>query len=158
MIHWEICKKSKFYHTNKWYVRNPSAALENETHKLLRDFEIQTDHLISARRLDLVKINNKRELAKRCYPGCQLSTIERKRKEGKWLDLARELKNTVEHESDNYTDRNSCSWYRHEWINTRTGELGNNKTSGDRTKALLRSLRLLKRVLGTWGDLRSLKL
>ena len=32
-------------------------------HELLLDFEIQTDHIISARRPDLIIINKKRELA-----------------------------------------------------------------------------------------------
>ena len=37
---------------------------ENETHKLLWDFETQANHLISARRPDLMIINKKkRELA-----------------------------------------------------------------------------------------------
>ena len=49
---WELCKKLKFDHTNKWHMHNPESVLENETHKLLRGFEIQTDHLISARRTD----------------------------------------------------------------------------------------------------------
>ena len=65
VIHWELCKKFKFDPTNKWYVHNPAAVLENDTHKLLWDFDIQTDHLISARRPDLIVINyKKRELAK----------------------------------------------------------------------------------------------
>ena len=58
-------KKFKFDHTNKWYMHNLASVLENDTHKLLRDFDIQTDHLISAKRLDLIIINNKkREFAK----------------------------------------------------------------------------------------------
>ena len=36
----------------------PTTVLENDTHKLLWDFDIQTDHLISARRLNLIIINN----------------------------------------------------------------------------------------------------
>ena len=36
--------------------------LENEVYKINRDFEIQTDHLILARRPDLVLIHEKREL------------------------------------------------------------------------------------------------
>ena len=79
MIHWEMCKQFKFGHTNKWYVHNPAPALENDTHKLLWDFDIHTDHLISARRLDLTIINKKREL-KECE------------KKDKYLGLARELK------------------------------------------------------------------
>ncbi len=55
VIHCEMCKKFKFDHTNKWYMRNPAVVLENDTHKLLRDFDIHTDHLISTRRQDLIK-------------------------------------------------------------------------------------------------------
>ena len=60
VIHWEMCKKLKFDHTNKWYMQNPQSVLENETHKLLWDFEIQTDHQISARPLDLIIINKQK--------------------------------------------------------------------------------------------------
>ena len=37
-------------------MHNPAAVLENETHKLQWDFNIQTDHLISERRPDLIII------------------------------------------------------------------------------------------------------
>ena len=46
VIHWEMCKKFKFDHTNKWYMHNPAPVVENDTHKLLWDFNVQTDHLI----------------------------------------------------------------------------------------------------------------
>ena len=59
IIHWELCKKFKFDQTNKWYMHNPESVPNNETYKLLCDFEIQTDHLISARRPDLIIINKK---------------------------------------------------------------------------------------------------
>ena len=36
---------------------NPKSVPENETHKILLDFEIQTDHLISAWRPDIVLEN-----------------------------------------------------------------------------------------------------
>ena len=42
-------------------MHNPAPVLGNETHKLLWDFDIQTDHLISAKRTDLIIINNKRK-------------------------------------------------------------------------------------------------
>ena len=54
-------KKSKFAHTNKWYMRNPAAVLKNDTRKPLWDFNIQTDHLISSRRPDLRIVNKKKE-------------------------------------------------------------------------------------------------
>ena len=64
LIHEEMCTKFEFDHTNKWYMHNPAPVLENETHKLLWDFDIHTDQLISARRPDLIINNKKRELAK----------------------------------------------------------------------------------------------
>ena len=59
-----MCKKFKFGHTNKWYVHNPAPVRENDTRKLLWDFNVQTGPLISARRPDLIIINKKREFAK----------------------------------------------------------------------------------------------
>ena len=64
VIHWEMCKKFKFDHANKWYIHNPEPVLENDTCKLLWDFDIQTDHLISAWRPGLIIINKKREATK----------------------------------------------------------------------------------------------
>ena len=62
VIHWEMCKKLKFDPTNKWYIHNPAPLLENDTRKLLWDFDIQTDHLISTRRPDLIIINKKKKI------------------------------------------------------------------------------------------------
>ena len=64
VIHWEMCKKFKFDRINKWCMHNPVPVLENDTHKLLWDFDIHTDHLISARKPDLIIINKKKEYAK----------------------------------------------------------------------------------------------
>ena len=47
MIHWEMCKILKLDRMNKWYMHNPESVLENDAHKLLWDFDMQTDHLIS---------------------------------------------------------------------------------------------------------------
>ena len=74
VIHWEMCKKFKFDHTNKWYMHNPAAVLENDTYKLLWDFGIKTDHLISARTPDLKIINKKSELSKLCTLLSELAT------------------------------------------------------------------------------------
>ena len=63
VIHWEICNRIRFDRNNQCYMHNPAPVLENDTHKNLWDFNIQTDHLITARRLDRI-INKKREFAK----------------------------------------------------------------------------------------------
>ena len=60
LIHWEICWKFQFDYTNKWYMHNPAPIQENDSHKHLWGFGIQTDHLIPARRPDLI-INNKKK-------------------------------------------------------------------------------------------------
>ena len=46
-------------------MHNPALVLENDTHKLLWDFNIQTDHLILARRPDLIIINKKKKKKKK---------------------------------------------------------------------------------------------
>ena len=59
--------KFKFDLTNKWYMHNLAAVLEADRHEPQRDFEVETDLLISARRPDLIIINKKkkeREVAK----------------------------------------------------------------------------------------------
>ena len=60
--------------TNKWYMHNLAPVLENDTRKLLWDFDIQTDHRISTRRPDLIIINKKGELAKLSTLLCRLPT------------------------------------------------------------------------------------
>ena len=45
-------------------MHNPAPVLENDTHKLLWDFNIQTDQLIPARRPVLIIINHKKRICK----------------------------------------------------------------------------------------------
>ena len=51
-------------------------------------------------------------------------------KKDKYLELAWELKKTVEYKNDIYTNCNWYSWYCHQKINKETEGLGN-KTNGD---------------------------
>ena len=61
-------------------MHNAESVLKNETHKLLWDFEIETDHLILDRQTDLIIINKKE---RSCSFGEPESKIERKRKKKK---------------------------------------------------------------------------
>ena len=95
MIHWEMCKKIKFDHTNKLYIYKPASVLENDTHKLLWDFNIHTDPLIPARRPDLIIINNKKiicQIVDFAVPADYRIKLKECEKKDKYLDLARELK------------------------------------------------------------------
>ena len=47
-IYWELCKRLNFDNNTEWYLCKSKSLLENETHKILWDFENQTDHLIPA--------------------------------------------------------------------------------------------------------------
>ena len=59
------------------------------------DFEVQTDHLISSRRLELIIINKKERtsrIANFAVPADQKVKLKECEKRDKYLDLARELK------------------------------------------------------------------
>ena len=90
-----MCKQFKFDHRNKCYMHNPAPVLENNTHKLLWDFDIHTDHLISARRPDLIIINKKKRTCKivnfAVLADHRIKLKECEKKD-KYFDLARELK------------------------------------------------------------------
>ena len=54
-------EKGDFDQTKKWYMQSLAAVLENDTHKLLWDFDIQMDYLISVKRPDLIIINKQKK-------------------------------------------------------------------------------------------------
>ena len=77
-------------------MHNPAPVLEINTYKLLWDFNIQTDHFISARRPDLIIINNKKRTCKIvdfAVPTDHRIELKECEKKDKYLDFARELKN-----------------------------------------------------------------
>ena len=81
-------------------MHNPAPVLENATHKLLWDFNIQTDHLIPARRPDLIIIKKKKKKKKKrtckivdfAVPADHRIKLKECEKKDKYLDLVRELK------------------------------------------------------------------
>ena len=75
--------------------------LENETHKILLDFEIQTDHLIAVCRPLLVSIIKKKENVKIILPF-------RERKNREILRPCPRAEKVVAHEDNNDI---SCNWY-----------------------------------------------
>ena len=46
VIHWKLCKKTKFYYNPKWHVDKPETARDNETHLILWDFKIKMEPYI----------------------------------------------------------------------------------------------------------------
>ena len=60
IVHWKLARKCNFEAGGKCYEHEPESVLENEDYKILRDFSIQTDHVIEARRPDLVVVDKER--------------------------------------------------------------------------------------------------
>ena len=140
-------------------MHNPKSDLENETQKILWDFQIQPNHLILARRPDVVIINNEKKKKKRkkekkrtcriadfTVPADQRVKLKENEKKDKYLDLARELKKKL--------------WnIKVTVVSVFIGAL-DTVTKGletIQTTALLRSARILRKALETCGDLLSLK-
>ena len=60
---WEVCKIYGIEVRDKWYEQDAVPVAENDRCKTLWDFNIQTDHVIQARRPDMIVINKKRNMA-----------------------------------------------------------------------------------------------
>ena len=76
-------------------MHNPAPVLENDSHKLLWDFNIKMDHLIPARRPDLIKINKRKRICKIvdfAVPADHRINLKEGEKKDKYSDLTRELK------------------------------------------------------------------
>ena len=76
-------------------MHNSAPVQENNTHKLPWGFDIHTDHLISARRLDLIIINKKKRTCKIvdfAVPTDHRIKLKESEKKDKYLYFARELK------------------------------------------------------------------
>ena len=77
-------------------MHNPALVLENDTDKLLWDFDIPTDHPISARSPDLIIINKKKKrickIVDFADPVDHKIKLKECEKKDKYLEPARELK------------------------------------------------------------------
>ncbi len=60
----------------------------------------------------------------------------------------------MEHESDDYTNCNWYPWYCHKKVDTRTGGLGNKRTSGDHPNYGI--IKISQNTKNSPGDLRRL--
>ena len=145
-------------------MHNPAPVLENYMHKLLCDFNMHIDHLILARRPDLITINKKKKkrickIIDFAVPTDHIKKLKECEKKDKYLDLAREMKKL---------------WnMKVTIVPIVIGAFGTitkgllkgleDLEVGRRVEiiqmtALLRMAKILRRVLETWGDLLSLKL
>ena len=144
-------------------MHNTAPILENVTHKLLWDFNTQTDHLIPARRPDLIIINKKKKrtckIVHFAVPADHRIKLKECEKRDKYLDLVRELKKLwnmlvtiIPIVIGGFGTATKGLLKGLEDL-----EVGG-RVETNQTTALLRTARRLRRVLETWGDLLSLRL
>ena len=152
-------KKFKFDHANKWYMHNPAPVLKNDTHKLLWDFHIQTDHLISARRP-----NDQKQRKKICkiidfaVPVEHRIKLKECEKRDKYLDLPRELKNYGIWRWQLY-QLWLVLWHGCKRIIKGPGRFGSWRPSGDHpNNSIIENGQYTENFQETWGDLLSLNL
>ena len=103
IIHWELYKKFKFYHMDKWYMESVS---KNEMCKLILDFEIKRNRPILFKRpRDTKQITENLPNWGLCCSGWHWVKLIESEKKDEYLGLTRELKkkSNMEHESDGET-------------------------------------------------------
>ena len=60
-VHWDLCKKKRLEHTEKWYEHVPEGAVENEEVKMLWNINVNCDNAMEARRPDIILIDEKEQ-------------------------------------------------------------------------------------------------
>ena len=158
----KITRKQKWEEKQLYGNFNQESVLENEMHKHLWDFETQIDHPISATWPDQVIVNNKKErtcpIVDFVFPADHWVRLKENEKKDKYLDLARKLKKL---------------WNMKVTVTPIVVGVFSAVTKGLikgledleikgwvetlQTAAILKSARILRRVLETWGDLLSLE-
>ena len=97
VVRWDLSGKYGLDWSDKWYNHVPESVLENESYKLLWNYNVRADHNIEARRLgdlDLVLIDEKIiDVAIPEDSGLKEKEIE---KVERYQNLARELRRTWE--------------------------------------------------------------
>ena len=155
MIHWELCKRWKFDSTTEWYIHLPKSILENETNEILWNFEIQKPVIA------LINQKKKRicHLVDYIIPVDHRVKIRENEKRDKYLDFARELNvlwNMRVMVIPNIVDAPGTV---PKSLEKRLVKLEIRvRINTIQTAALLKSPRILRRVLDTWRDLLSLRL
>ena len=153
-------------------MHDPTSVLENETYNFPWDFDIQMDHLISARRTDLIIINNKKRRKKRKKRTCRIVDFAVPANHSyNWKRLKRKISISIL--IGNWKKTQKLWNMKVTLISIVNGALGTitkrlikwledleirGRVQTTKTNVLLRSDRILRRILETWRDLLSLKL
>ena len=93
LVHWKLCCKYDV-RSEKWYEHQPEGVVENEKCKILWDMTIQSDHVIEARRPDIVVVDKEKKkviIVDIASPWDHRLYEKEGEKIGKYQDLKREI-------------------------------------------------------------------
>ena len=94
-VHWCMCRKHHIQCNDKWYQHRAEKVSETDDVKILWDFMVQNDHMIEARRPDIILIEKKKRKAliiDIAVPGDTRIQLREDEKILKYQDLKREIK------------------------------------------------------------------
>ena len=115
-------------------MHKPKSVPENKMHKILWNFEMQTDHLIPARIPNLVMIKKRNFLVRDfAVPADHRLKIKENEKKDNYIDLTREVKKkqTMKHEGGGYTNCKWCAWKDPQRLVKDAGRVRNWRTCRD---------------------------
>ena len=134
------------------------SVLENEIHKILWNFEIQTDHLILTRQPDPVIVNKKEKKnllnSELCHSSRPQNEHQRKQKERQAFTPCQKTKKAVVHEGNSDTNWNLCTWNNPKSLAKGAGRVGNRRTSQDHLNYSI--VKITQNTEKSPGDLRRL--
>ena len=143
-------------------MQNTTPVLEYSTHKLLWDFDIHTNPLISTRRPNLIIINKKKRIFKivdYAVAADHRISLKECEKKDKYPDLARELKNLWNMKVTILPIVIGAFGSVTKGLLKGLEDLKvGGRVETIQTTALMKTASILRRVLETWGNLLSLNL
>ena len=157
-----MCKKFWFDHKNKWYMHNPAAVLENDTQTPIGLWHTDGSPNLGQKTRPYNNQQKKRicKTVDFAVPADHRIKLKESEKKDKYLDLARELKKKrwnmkmtiipIVIGTFGTVNKGFLKGLKDLVITGRVDTI--------QTTTLLRTARILRRVLETWGDLLSLKI
>ena len=95
LVHWNLCIRYGLEHKRNWYEHVEETVTENNKAKILWDFSIQTDHVIQARRPDIIVKDKEIDhtwIIDIAVPGDKRVEEKEREKIEKYQDIAREIR------------------------------------------------------------------
>ena len=124
-----IVTEIKFDPNTKLYIHKPESIQERKTHKILWNFEIQTDHLILAKRHDLIL--RSWHFVDLAVPVYHRVKKKRKRKDIQILEFCKRAVKMVDHEGNGDTNCNWCTGNSPQKFGRKTEGIRNQRKNWD---------------------------